>query len=110
MGFLSTEEKIVEVTGVIERNANEFKIYGMNIRIDPNAPEKLMIVVDYGQGYTESGVFMCVKRNTYKLTGGPILSAITKVVAEGNTRYDEIKTGIWETLLAEGVIPSGEIE
>jgi len=111
MAFVSNDMELVEVNQVAEKNVIEYRIYGMNIRIDPNNSAGLMIIVDFGQGYVdEEGQFISVKRSTHKLEGGPILAAVTAQVTEGNNRYDEIKMGIWDTLQIEGIIPSGTIE
>jgi len=110
MAFTTNNVEIVEIKKVFDKEVKEYRIYGMNIRIDPNNAEGLIIVVDYGKGYLDDdGKFVAVKRNKETLSGPSILSAVTAPVTEGNTRYDEIKNGVWSTLLSEGLVPEGTV-
>jgi len=110
MAFTSNDVEIVEIKKVFDKEVNEYRIYGMNIRIDPNDPAGLIIVVDYGKGYIDDDEkFVAVKRDKETLSGPSILSAVTAPVTDGSTRYDEIKNGIWSALLSEGLVPEGTV-
>ena len=109
MTFKSNVPGTGDVPTVQTRVLGEFRIYGINIQLDPNDPAKNGIVVDFSEGFVEGGVFISVKRRSKRFTGAPMAQVILAEVEPGNTRYNEVKKGVWQILLSEGEIPSGTI-
>ena len=111
MAFVSNESETLEVQVTETKEVNEYRIHTIDIRIDPNDPAALRISVEWSKGFVDAdSKYVYGRREMRRFTGGPVLSAVTAQVSEGNTRYDEIKKGIWGVLVAEGLVPSGIVK
>ena len=110
MGYKATTPQTAEVSVLQPRELGEYRIYNINIRIDPNNPMENSIYVDFAEGYMDGATFRPVNRTSRMFKGTPMQQAILAQVSVGSTRYDEVKKGVWDMLKSEALVPEGMME
>ena len=90
-------------------SATHYHVIHLGITIDPNDASKLMVLVQWAEGYMDESTFVQIEQKDAVLSGQDVLDKVNETTDGTTSVYNNVKQRVWEMLQAAGLVPAGTI-